>query len=100
MVSTILGWPGNLEVGLTNTRAKAKARMFFKIGDNLILRDTKNKEYNEGKIVLIHSYGIVTQNVEGQRKLYRRGTLVIQAQPVDASTDPTILAALAALGGT
>ena len=98
IVSTVLEWRGNLEVGLTDNRTKG--RVFFKVGDELILRDTKNKPYNEGKIVLIHAYGVVTQAENGQRKMYSTGKPVAQPQPINDSTDPTILAALAALGGT
>ena len=82
------------------TDTQSKARIFFKVGDNLILRDKKNKEYNEGKIILIHAYGVVTQAGDGTRKLYPMSDRVSQFQPVNEGTDPTILAALAAAGGT
>jgi hypothetical protein len=96
-VSSMLKWPGNLQVALTNNQTKQ--RRFFALGDELILYDAKSKGFNEGTIVLIHAYGVVTETDDGTRKLFSFGKLMTQPQPVTEFTDPTILAALAALGG-
>jgi len=99
-VESSLSYPGVQglvqEVGLRNT--KTKARILLRVGDELKVLDAKGAGTPEGRIILVHPYGFVTQSGD-ERRFYARGMLLSDAEVVGENTEPAIRAALAVLDG-
>ncbi len=84
------------EVRVRGTRGRKPTAVSYRVGDELETRGKRNQEFNDGRIILVHPYGVVTRLGE-QRRLFELDKPLSQFQPVNENTNPAIRAALAAL---